>query len=68
MSKTPYDPTITDMLQTAAELIALKPTQEHSQWLLFLLEELKSMLSKQGYVDLLIALQEETGSQLAAYP
>lgn len=67
MSNVPYDPTITEMLQTAAELIALKPVQEHPQWLFFMLSEMKSMLSKQGYVDLLIALQEEAGSQLATY-
>jgi hypothetical protein len=67
MSNDPYDPTITEMLQTVAELIALKPAQEHSQWLIFMLGEMKSMLSRQGYVDLLIALQEEASSQLAAY-
>ncbi len=67
MPTTPYDPTITEMLQTAAELIALKPAQEQSQWLFFMLGEMKSMLSPQRYQDLLIALQEEAGTQLAAF-
>jgi hypothetical protein len=67
MSNVPYDPTITEMLQTATELIALKPAQEQAQWLFFMLGEMKSMLSPQRYQDLLIALQEEAGTQLAAF-
>jgi hypothetical protein len=67
MSNIPYDPTITEMLQTAAELIALKPGPEQSQWFLFMLSEIKSVVPKQKYLDLLVTLQEETSSQLAAY-
>ncbi len=42
MATVPYDHTITEMLQTAAELIGLKPKEEQVQWVLFLLREMKS--------------------------
>lgn len=58
MATVPYDHTITEMLQTAAELIGLKPKEEQVQWVLFLLEEMKSLSSKQDYADLLIGIQE----------
>lgn len=61
----PYDHTITETLQTVAELIALKPKGEWTAWLLFLLAELKSVLPAQGYTDLLAQLQEEIAGQLA---
>lgn len=67
MSNVPYDPTITEMLQTVAELIALKPGPEQSLWLLFMLSEMKSVLPKQKYLDLLVTIQEETSNQLASY-
>ena len=58
MATVPYDHTITEMLQTAAELIGLKPKEEQVQWVLFLLGEMKSFLSKQDYADLLTGIQE----------
>jgi len=58
MATVPYDHTITEMLQTAAELIGLKPKEEQVQWVLFLVEEMKSLSSKQDYADLLIGIQE----------
>ena len=58
MATVPYDHTITEMLQTAAELIGLKPKEEQVQWVLFLLEEMKSLSSKQDYTDLLAGIQE----------
>jgi len=58
MATVPYDHTITEMLQTAAELIGLKPKEEQVLWVLFLLEEMKAFLSKQDYVDLLAGIQE----------
>ena len=58
MATVPYDHTLTEMLQTAAELIGLKPKEEQVQWVLFLLEEMKSLSSKQDYADLLIGIQE----------
>ena len=58
MATVPYDHTITEMLQTAAELIGLKPKEEQVQWVLFLLEEMKSLSSKQDYADLLTGIQE----------
>ena len=58
MATVPYDHTITEMLQTAAELIGLKPKEEQVQWVLFLLEEMKSFLPKQDYTDLLTGIQE----------
>lgn len=58
MATVPYDHTLTEMLQTAAELIGLKPKEEQVQWVLFLLEEIKSLSSKQNYADLLIGIQQ----------
>ncbi len=58
MATVPYDHTLTEMLQTAAELIGLKPKEEQVQWVLFLLEEMKSLSPKQDYADLLIGIQE----------
>lgn len=58
MATVPYDHTITEMLQTAAELIGLKPKEEQVQWVLFLLGEMKSFLSKQDYADLLTGIQK----------
>jgi len=58
MATVPYDHTITEMLQTAAELIGLKPKEEQVQWVLFLLQEMKSFLTKQDYKDLLTGIQE----------
>ena len=58
MATVPYDHTITEMLQTAAELIGLKPKEEQVQWVLFLLEEMKSLSSKQAYTDFLAGIQE----------
>ena len=58
MATVPYDHTLTEMLQTAAELIGLKPKEEQVQWVLFLLEEMKSLSRKKDYTDLLISNQE----------
>ncbi len=57
MTNQPYDHTITEMLQTAAELITLKPKDEWS--------ELQSITPAQSYVDLLAQLQEAIAGQLA---
>lgn len=65
MTSQPYDPTITEMLQTVAELIALKPKDQWIAWLQFLLTELESVLPAQGYADLLVQLQEAAARQLA---
>ncbi len=65
MSNQPYDHTITEMLQTVAELIALKPANEWSGWVLFLLAEMKSVTPAQGYAGLLAQLQEAIAGQLA---
>lgn len=60
-----YDPTITETLQTVAELIALKPKDQWAAWILFLLEELQGVMPAQGYASLLAQLQEEVARQLA---
>lgn len=60
-----YDPTITETLQTVAELIALKPKDEWASWILFLLNEMQAMTPAQGYAGLLAQLQEELARQLA---
>jgi hypothetical protein len=65
MTNQPYDPRVTETMQTVAELIALKPKSEWAPWLLFLLDELQSVLPAQGYADLLAQLQEAIAGQLA---
>jgi hypothetical protein len=65
MTNPPYDPKITETLQTVAELIALKPKSDWTPWLLFLLNELQAILPAQGYADLLAQLQEVIAGQLA---
>ena len=65
MTTAPYDHTITEMLQTAAELITLKPKDEWPPWVMFLLSEMKSIMPAQGYADLLAQVQEAIAGQLA---
>lgn len=65
MTNQPYDHTLTEMLQTAAELITLKPKDEWSAWIQFLLSELQSITPAQGYIDLLAQVQEAVAAQLA---
>lgn len=65
MTNQPYDPKITETMQTVAELIVLKPKSEWTPWVLFLLNELQAILPAQGYADLLAQLQEVIASQLA---
>lgn len=65
MTDQPYDHTITEMLQTAAELITLKPKGDWTSWVLFLLSEIQSITPAQSYVDLLAQVQEAITGQLA---
>jgi len=65
MTNQPYDSKITEMLQTVAELITLKPKGEWTPWMLFLLSEMKSILPPQSYTDLLAQLEEAIAGQLA---
>lgn len=65
MTNQPYDPKITETMQTLAELIALKPQSEWTAWVMFLLAELKTVVPAAGYASLLAQLQEETARQLA---
>lgn len=65
MTNQPYDHTLTEMLQTAAELITLKPKDEWASWVQFLLSELQSITPAQSYVDLLAQVQEAIAGQLA---
>lgn len=65
MTDQPYDHTITEMLQTAAELITLKPKADWPAWVMFLLSELQSITPAQSYVDLLAQVQEAIAGQLA---
>jgi hypothetical protein len=53
------------MLQTAAELITLKPKGEWTSWVMFLLTEIQSITPAQSYTDLLAQLQEGIAGQLA---
>jgi hypothetical protein len=66
MATVPYDHTLTEMLQTAAELIVLKPKEEQVQWVLFLLSEMKALLPPERHTELLTAIYEDLGRQLAA--
>ncbi len=65
MTNPPYDHTITEMLQTAAELVSLKPKSDWAPWALFFLTEMQSVLPAQGYADMLAQLQEAIAGQLA---
>lgn len=65
MATQPYDHTITEMLQTAAELVTLKPKGEWAPWVMFLLSEMKSIMPAQSYTDLLAQVQEAIAGQLA---
>ena len=65
MTDQPYDHTITEMLQTAAELITLKPQDQWAPWVMFLLSELQSITPVQSYVDLLTQLEGAVAGQLA---
>ena len=65
MTTQPYDHVITEMLQTAAELITLKPKEEWASWVMFLLSELQSITPAQGYGDLLAQLEGAIAGQRA---
>lgn len=65
MTDQPYDHTITEMLQTAAELITLKPQDQWASWVMFLLSELQSITPAQSYADLLTQLEGTVAGQLA---
>jgi hypothetical protein len=65
MSQGVYDPTLTEWLQSSAEYIANKPKGQQVDWILFLLDELKSVLAAQDYADLLQALSEAINQRLA---
>ena len=65
MSQGVYDPTLTEWLQSSAEYIANKPKGERVDWILFLLNELSSLLSAQDYANLMQALNEAIDQRLA---
>lgn len=65
MANVPYDHTITEMLQTAAELIGLKPKEERVQWMIFFLQEMQSMQPKAVNTAFLQELQESIATRLA---
>lgn len=65
MTTQPYDRTITEMLQTAAELITLKPKGDWPSWVMFLPTESQSVTPAQRYADLLAQLREGIAGQLA---
>ena len=65
MSNQPYDHVLTEMLQTASELLVQKPDAEWLFWTTFLLTEIQSIAPAQSYIDLLAQLQEAIAGQLA---
>jgi len=66
MATVPYDHTITEMLQTVAELICLKPKEERVQWIVFFLKEIESMQSKAVNSTFFQALQENIANRQEA--
>lgn len=65
MSQGVYDHTLTEWLQSSAEYITNKPKDQQVDWILFLLDELSSLLAAQDYADLLQALNEAIDQRLA---
>jgi hypothetical protein len=65
MTNPPYDHTITEMLQTAAELITLKPKSEWMPGVQFRLSEMTSVMPAPSYAYLLAQRQETIAGQLA---
>ncbi len=62
-----YDPELTQLLQKSGEYIGhIRPTDESSAWVLFLLDEVKAFLTPAEYKTLLEGLQEELSLRLDA--
>jgi len=65
MSNQPYDHVLTEMLQTASELLVQKPDAEWLFWTTFFLTEIQSLAPAQSYINLLVQLQEAIAGQVA---
>ena len=66
MTQAPYDHNLTDVLQTSAEYIALKPTwDERASWITFLLQELETFYKKEEFTSFLADLQEQIANRIA---
>lgn len=65
MTNAPYDPTLTQWLQNSAEYLGLKPKAERIEWLVFLLKETESSVSKPDYDGLLSDLQKKLAARIA---
>ena len=57
MTTFPYDHVLTENMQTSAELILMRPQEEWSRWVQFLLAELESDLPAEQYSQLLDAVR-----------
>lgn len=64
MTQPPYDPTITENLQTSAALILNKPRDEWVPWVIFLLTELESGLDIAEATGLLQDVQSRIADRL----
>lgn len=61
----PYDHVLTENLQTSAEFILMKPQEEWSGWVKFLLTELDSHLEPEATTKLLQDVQALVANRLA---
>ena len=60
-----YDPELTQWLQHSGEYIGrLRPAEERTGWILFLVEEVHNFLEPDEYVALLRDLQKAIGERL----
>ena len=64
MTQPPYDPTITENLQTSAALILNKPQEEWVPWVIFLLTELEGGLDAAEATELLQGVQSRVSGRL----
>ncbi|MCS6845009.1 MAG: hypothetical protein NZ528_11925 [Caldilineales bacterium] len=65
MPKFPYDPTLTQSLQIAAELVCLKPLAERVEWVAFFLHEIESTSTPAAARLMLEKLQQRLANRLA---
>ena len=60
-----YDPDLTQWLQLSGEYIAkVRPAEERVDWVMFLLAEIKALLSADEYATLLNELQSAIDADL----
>ena len=64
-----YDPDLTQWLQNSGEYIGhIRPANERSDWVLFLIDETKPFLTPAEYRSLLEELQRDLDARLRSLP